>query len=169
MLEINERVVAQRGEAAADQLELCFELRQKRQLRGKLRTGRAVVLRLPRGPILRGGDLLRASDGTLIEIIAAPESLLRIKSANSINLARLAYHLGNRHVAVQVGDGVLHIAEDPVLENMLLALGANFTREVGPFEPEAGAYAHDQRHAVAGHGAGRIHDYFRDETAGHHD
>ena len=159
MIEIWDRSESNRGALLAGQLELSFALRQKRQFSSKLRSGEETVVRLARGPILRGGDVLQARDGGLIEIIAAPESLLQIVSNHPSELARLAYHLGNRHVATQVGDGFLRIAEDPVLEGMLLGLGATVCRVVAPFEPEAGAYAHGHRHSEEGGRPGRIHEY----------
>jgi urease accessory protein len=159
MIEIDDRNEPNRGAPLAGQLELSFALRQKRQFSSRLRSGEETLVRLPRGPILRGGDLLRTSDGGLIEVIAAPESLLQVEANHPSELARLAYHLGNRHVATQVGDGFLRIAEDPVLENMLLGLGATMRRVVAPFDPEAGAYAHGHRHSEEAGRPGRIHVY----------
>jgi urease accessory protein len=118
---------------------LSFEQRQKSRLRAKLESGEEVALVLPRGRILRGGDRVTTSDGREIEIVGAPEKLLHIESSS---LAKVAYHLGNRHVAVQVGDGFLRIAEDHVLEDMLRRLGARVSHVEAPFEPEAGAYGH---------------------------
>jgi urease accessory protein len=118
---------------------LSFEQRQKSRLRAKLESGEEVALVLPRGRILRGGDRVTTTDGREIEIVGAPEKLLHIESSS---LARVAYHLGNRHVAVQVGDGFLRIAEDHVLKDMLRGLGARVSHVEAPFEPEAGAYGH---------------------------
>jgi urease accessory protein len=118
---------------------LSFEQRQKSRLRAKLESGEEVALVLPRGNVLRGGDMVQTTDGRAIEIVAAPEKLLHIESSS---LARIAYHLGNRHVAVQIGDGFLRIAEDHVLEDMLRRLGARVSHVEAPFEPEAGAYGH---------------------------
>jgi urease accessory protein len=118
---------------------LSFEQRQKSRLRAKLESGEEVALVLPRGNVLRGGDVVKTTDGRAIEIVAAPEKLLHIESTS---LARIAYHLGNRHVAVQIGDGFLRIAEDHVLEDMLRRLGARVSHVEAPFEPEAGAYGH---------------------------
>lgn len=118
---------------------LSFEQRQKSRLRAKLESGEEVALLLPRGNVLRGGDVVRTTDGREVEIVAAPEKLLHIESSS---LARIAYHLGNRHVSVQVGDGFLRIAEDHVLEDMLRRLGARVSHVEAPFEPEAGAYGH---------------------------
>jgi urease accessory protein len=135
MLEIRARV---EGRAPAQaKLELPFELRQRSRLRAQLDSGEYAALILPRGEILRGGDRLLASDGRVFEVVSAPEKLLHIESAE---LARVAYHLGNRHVPLQVGSDFLRIAEDHVLEEMLKKLGARVTRVEAPFEPEPGAY-----------------------------
>lgn len=125
------------------QLILSFEQRQKSRLRAKLESGEEVALVLPRGTVLRGGDRVTTTDGRVVEIVGAPEKLLHIESES---LAKVAYHLGNRHVAVQVGQGYLRIAEDHVLEDMLRRLGARVSHVEAPFEPEAGAYGH-QHHA----------------------
>ena len=148
------------------QLKLPFDSRQKSRLRTKLASGEEVALMLPRGEILRGGDLVTASDGRVIEVLAEPEKLLHIESDA---LAKVAYHLGNRHVPVQVGKDFLRIAEDHVLEEMVKKLGAKVSHVEAPFEPEAGAYAggHHQ-HDEMGHG-GKIHDHGHDHDHDHHD
>jgi urease accessory protein len=120
-------------------LTLNFELRQKSRLRARLDNGEEVALILPRGRVLRGGDRVTTADGRELEIVAAPERLLHIESED---LARLAYHLGNRHVPLQVGPGFLRIAEDHVLEEMVRRLGARVSHVEAPFEPESGAYGH---------------------------
>jgi len=146
------------------QLRLPFESRQKSRLKTKLVSGEEVGLMLPRGEILRGGDLVTASDGRVIEVVAEPEKLLHIETDS---LPKVAYHLGNRHVAVQVGQTFLRIAEDHVLEEMLKKMGAKVSRVEAPFEPEAGAYAggHHQ-HDEMGHG-GKIHDHHHDHDHDH--
>jgi len=136
-------------------LTLPFELRQKSRLRTKADNGEDIALVLPRGRVLRGGDRVTATDGREVEIVAAPEKLLHVESAE---LARVAYHLGNRHVPLQVGPGFLRIAEDHVLEEMARKLGARVSHVEAAFEPEAGAYGH--QHDEMGHG-GRIHDHHR--------
>jgi len=149
------------------QLKLPFELRQKSRLRATLVSGEEVGLLLPRGEVLRGGDLVTASDGRVIEVLAAPEKLLHVACASATDLAKAAYHLGNRHVPVQVGDGFLRLAADHVLEEMLKKLGAKVSHVEAPFEPEAGAYAggHHQ-HDEMGHG-GKIHDHHDDHGHDH--
>jgi urease accessory protein len=125
------------------QLKLPFELRQRSRLRTRLESGEEVAVILPRGEVLRGGDLVRASDGRVIEVLGAPEKLLHVTCATPSELARAAYHLGNRHVPVQVGEGFLRLAADHVLAAMLGKMGAQVAEVEAPFEPEAGAYGHE--------------------------
>lgn len=161
MLEIKAKLKIPRSAYKLDvrgQLKLPFDARQKSRLRTKLVSGEEVGLLLPRGEILRGGDLVTASDGRVIEIVAQPEKLLHIETKE---LAKAAYHLGNRHVPVQVGENFLRIAEDHVLEEMVKKLGAKVSHVEAPFEPEAGAYAGGHRHDEMGHG-GKIHDHHHD-------
>ena len=129
--------------APSGQLRLPFELRQKSRLRTRLVSGEEVALVLPRGEVLRGGDLVSASDGRVIEILGAPEKLLHVTCGTPSELARAAYHLGNRHVPVQVGEGFLRLAADHVLAEMLKRMGAHVSEVEAPFEPEAGAYVHE--------------------------
>jgi urease accessory protein len=143
------------------QLRLPFERRQKSRLRTRLASGEEVALMLPRGDILRGGDLVQGADGRVIEIVAEPEQVLHVVCAGPAALARAAYHLGNRHVPVQVGEGYLRLVVDHVLEEMLKGLGAQVIRMEAPFEPEAGAYGGGHHHSHDGEGrGGHIHEYF---------
>lgn len=166
MVELTAKLKVRRGTYRIDvrgQLALPFEQRQKSRQRVRLVSGEEVAMKLPRGEILRGGDLVNASDGRVIEIVAVPEKLLHIEAGD---LARVAYHLGNRHVPVQIGDGFLRIAEDHVLEELASKLGAHVSHVEAPFEPEGGAY---HQHEEMGHG-GKIHDHFADhDHAGGHD
>ena len=139
-------------------LRLPFEQRQKSRLHAKLVSGEEVALMLPRGEILRGGDLVTASDGRIVEVVAEVEKLVHIECDNPRALARAAYHLGNRHVPVEVGAGYLRIAVDRVLEEMLKGLGAKVSHIEAAFEPEAGAYGGGHQHAEMGHG-GKIHEF----------
>jgi urease accessory protein len=134
---------------------LTFEQRQKSRLRAKPESGEEAAFMLPRGELRRGGDRITAVDGRVFEVASAPEKLLHIESAE---LARVAYHLGNRHVPVQVGEGFLRIAEDHVMEELALKLGARVSHIEVPFEPEAGAYGGGHQHDEMGHG-GKIHDH----------
>jgi urease accessory protein len=166
MLEIKSKLKIPRSAYKLEvrgQIKLPFDSRQKSRLKAKLVSGEEVGLMLPRGEILRGGDLVTASDGRVIEVVAEPEKLLHIETRE---IARVAYHLGNRHVPVQVGESFLRIAEDHVLEEMVRKLGATVSHVEAPFEPEAGAYAGGHQHDEMGHG-GKIHDHHHDHDHDH--
>jgi urease accessory protein len=139
-------------------LRLPFEQRQKSRLHAHLESGEEVALMLPRGEILRGGDLVTASDGRVIEVVAEVEKLLHVECESTQALARAAYHLGNRHVPVEAGANYLRINYDHVLEEMLKGLGAKVSAIESAFEPEAGAYGAGHQHAEMGHG-GKIHEF----------
>jgi urease accessory protein len=145
MIEIALKIKPGAAVEIRDQLELTYELRQKRWLRAALKSGEEVVLKLRRGETLCAGDLLAAPDGSAIEVTAAPEKVIHAACASSQELARAAYHLGNRHVAVQLGHGFLRIIEDHVLEEMLRGFDVKLTHVEVPFEPETGAYS-GERH-----------------------
>ena len=141
------------------ELLLPFDLRMRSRLRTRLVSGEEAVLKTERGAILRGGECLRAEDGRVVRVSAAPEKVMHVTCADRFELTRAAYHLGNRHVPVEIGDGYLRIAADHVLLDMLLGLGARVEELEAPFEPESGAYGGGHgHHDEAGHG-GRIHQY----------
>ena len=127
-------------------LRLPFEMRARSRLRARLMAGGDVAVVLPRGTVLRGGALV-AGQGGFIRVEAADEDIVTVRAANAVGLARAAYHLGNRHVPVQVLRDALLIGYDAVLVDMLIRLGVRTQRGWAPFEPEAGAYGHG-----AGHG-----------------
>jgi len=133
--------LASRAAAASARVSLAFEYRQRSRQRARLDSGEEIGMVMPRGEVLRGGDRLLASDGRVFEVVSAPERLLHIEAPS---LARIAWHLGNRHVPVQIGDEFLRIAEDRVLDAMLRGLGASVTRVEAPFEPEGGAYLQEE-------------------------
>jgi urease accessory protein len=160
MIEVTAKLPAgARGEVYG-RLLLPFDQRLKRWLFAALVSGEEVALKLPRGASLRGGDLLLAADGRVVEVIAAPERVVHIECPASSDLARFAYHLGNRHVPVQIGHGFLRISENHVLEEMLRRLGAKLKIIEAPFEPESGAYAGGHGHDdPSGDHIGRIHEF----------
>jgi urease accessory protein len=139
MLTISQRLADRR--IAEAHLILPFELRQKSRLRTALSSGEEVGLNLDRGHILRGGDQLLADDGRVVEIVASPEEVSVVTSSDPLQLARAAYHLGNRHVSVQIGPGWLRYLHDHVLDEMVIGLGLPVAIDTLPFEPEAGAYS----------------------------
>lgn len=102
-----------------------------------------IYLRLPRGTILQDGDILASADGdTLVRVAAKPEPVITVSGDRVIDLLRAAYHLGNRHVSLEIAPTYLRLIPDPVLQEMLEHLGLHLTAEVAPFIPEGGAYAH---------------------------
>ncbi len=145
-LEISEKL-QQPAEPQAT-LTLPFELRQKSRLLTKLDSGEEVGLFLSRGTVLRQGDLLRTNTGLVVRVYAASEAVSTARAEAPLLLARAAYHLGNRHVPLQIGSGWLRYLHDHVLDAMMEELGLTVLSEHAPFEPEAGAYGghHDHGH-----------------------
>jgi urease accessory protein len=144
-----------------EELVLPFELRQKSRLRTRLASGEEMGLFLERGTVLRGGDYLKSNDGRVILVVAAAEKVLKVTCASAQELTSAAYHLGNRHVPVEVGNGWLRLGADHVLADMLHGLGAKVVEEIAPFEPEAGAYGGGHQHGDGGGHGGVIHQFRR--------
>ena len=140
MLRVTEKL-KEPGKASRT-LTLPFDQRQKSRLRVQLDDGNEAALRLPRGEPLRGGDQLRAESGEIIEVVAAEEDVSTAHSADPHALARVCYHLGNRHVPLQIGDDWVRYEHDHVLDEMVRQLGLEVRRETARFEPEGGAYRH---------------------------
>jgi urease accessory protein len=137
-------------------LVLSFEQRQKARQRVRLESGADVGIRLERGTILRGGDYLKASDGAIVRVVAAPEPVSVATCTDALLLAKAAYHLGNRHVQLELGAGYLRYLVDHVLDHMVESLGLRVTHVQLPFEPEGGAYSHAPDRAAA-HGHADAH------------
>lgn len=161
MLTINKLIPGGRGLAAvllkrAPTVELDWDVRQKSRFDATDSQGRALGVFLPRGTVARGGDVLVAEDGSLVRVLAAPQPVLRItpcaQHGSSFDLVRAAYHLGNRHVPIELRPEHLQIEPDHVLAEMLRHMHLIVTETQAPFEPESGAYA-----AEAGHGHGHAH------------
>lgn len=152
MLNITQRLPAiniepnNAASAIDDYLVLPFDLRQKSRLRVTLKSGIEAALMLDRGTILRGGDLLKAVDGKVVQIVAAEQPVTDVRAESQQALMCAAYHLGNRHVPLQVGDGWLRLEQDHVLKEMLIGLGMTTIDQLAPFEPEAGAYGGGHKH-----------------------
>ena len=154
------------GEADA-LLILPFDTRSRSRFRARLDNGEEVGVILTRGRILRGGDRLRAEDGRIIGVAAATETVSTAHARDADMLARGAYHLGNRHVALQIGPLWLRYSHDHVLDDMARGLGFTLVVEEAPFEPEGGAYhahggehghSHDTGHSHGGHHSHGEHD-----------
>ncbi|HUZ68025.1 MAG TPA: urease accessory protein UreE [Beijerinckiaceae bacterium] len=142
--------------------------RQRRRLAMKGVRGTEFLLDLPELVTLRGGDALLLENGDLIEVVAAPEALTELRVAQARDLTRLAWHLGNRHLEMEIaGEKKLRIRRDRVIEEMLRGLGAKVVEIHAPFEPEGGAYApaaqqdhgdrHDHDHDHHDHGPAHGH------------
>lgn len=144
MLHITELIAP--GAQYDDRLILPFDRRQKSRLRVRLESGEDAGLFLERGTVLRGGDCLRTQDGRVVQVVAADEPVMLVSADTPIELMRATYHLGNRHVPLQIGEGWLKLEQDHVLEEMLIGLGVHVTYQSSPFEPEAGAYGGGHRH-----------------------
>jgi urease accessory protein len=127
-------------------LILPFDQRSKSRLLAQLSSGEDVGLILERGFVLRNGDKLLADDGRVVEVVAAEETVSTVRCDDPWRLARAAYHLGNRHVPVQIGAGWLRYRHDHVLDDMLRGQAFDVTVENAPFEPEGGAYGGGHHH-----------------------
>jgi len=129
----------------ASTVELDWDVRQKSRFETTDALGRQIGIFLPRGTVLRGGDVLVAEDGSLIKVVAAPQTVLRITPCNShgtsFDLVRAAYHLGNRHVPIELKPDHLKIEPDHVLADLLRAMHLTVVEVNEVFEPESGAYA----------------------------
>lgn len=121
-------------------LPLSSEERLKSRHRIELDDGQTFFIQLKRGTILQDGDILQTETGECLQIIAKPEPVLTITASDAHLLLRAAYHLGNRHVPVEIAPNYLRLAPDPVLQQMLEQLGVAIKAEILPFQPEIGAY-----------------------------
>lgn len=143
MLTVTDRLPAINSAVNAFTLVLTAEERKKSRHRFETEEGETVFLRLPRGTVLRHGDMLRSDNGEfLILVKARPEPVLTVTAATPLDLLRAAYHLGNRHVPLEIDPAYLRLSPDPVLQAMLEQLGVAVVEENAPFQPEIGAYGH---------------------------
>ncbi len=148
MLILNQRT----QQAATDSVALAYDERKRSRLKVKLASGTEAGIFLERGDHLHGGDKLVAEDGSVVvEILAAPEKLIEAGAGSPLLFARAAYHLGNRHVPVQIlpteNGGKLRFQTDHVLAEMAQGLGCTISETLAPFQPESGAYgAHGGHH-----------------------
>ncbi|MBF1987799.1 urease accessory protein UreE [Fischerella thermalis] len=133
--------------AVVSTLSLTAEERTRSRHRLQMEDGQVVFLRLPRGTVLQDGDILvDETTGSLVRITAKPEPVLTVVAKTTIDLLKAAYHLGNRHVPVEITSAYLRLSPDPVLQVMLQQLGVEIKEEISPFQPEAGAYGQHHSH-----------------------
>jgi urease accessory protein len=173
MLTVNKLIAQGRGLAPAlvkraATVELDWDVRQKSRFDATDSADRALGVFLPRGSVVRGGDVLVADDGSLIRVIAAPQAVLVVRHCaehgSSFDLLRAAYHLGNRHVALELKPDHLKLEPDHVLAEMLRHMHLDVSEEQVAFEPEGGAYAMGEHAPAHGHGP---HDHGPHDH-GHH-
>ena len=162
MLQISKLIAQGKGLAPvlvkrASTMELDWDVRQKSRFDATDSLGRRLGVFLPRGTLVRGGDILVAEDGSMVRAIAAPQPVLRITACvthgTPFDLTRAAYHLGNRHVAIELKPDHLKIEPDHVLADMLRAMHLMVEEAVEAFEPEGGAYS------AGGHGRSLAESY----------
>jgi urease accessory protein len=173
-------------EQCVGEVALAFEWRQKSRMRLAIETGphagEAIGFDLPRGTVLREGALIASATGQSLRVRAADEELIHVEATTPFALMRIAYHLGNRHVPLQIGEGWVRLQYDHVLESMVRGLGGAVTLIDAGFDPESGAYgyghhghAHHATHEPEASGSGsglhghedrrhapRIHDFLTD-------
>ncbi len=168
MLQTSKLIPQGRGLASvllkrATSVELDWDVRQKSRFAATDSAGRELGIFLPRGTVVRGGDVLVAEDGSLVRVLAAPQPVLVITPCSThgtpFDLTRAAYHLGNRHVPIELQADHLKIEPDHVLADMLRAMHLIVNETQAGFEPEAGAYGdHGQHGSHGGHHHGHSHD-----------
>jgi urease accessory protein len=150
----------------ADTVVLDFDERYRRRFVMNGVGGLAFLLDLPEAAMLRGGDGLKLEDGRIVEVLAAPEPLAEIRAADAMGLMRVAWHLGNRHLAVEIMPKALRIRRDAIIEEMAKGLGASVIALEAPFNPEGGAYVKADE-AAHGHDHGHGHDHHDHAHSGH--
>ncbi len=176
MLTANKRMPQSAGLAPvlikrAPTIELDWDIRQKSRFDATDSSGRNFGVFLPRGTVVRGGDMLVLEDGSLVRVIAAKQPVLHIshcpQHGTAFDLTRAAYHLGNRHVPIELKPDHLKIEPDHVLAEMLRAMHLIVREDTLAFEPEGGAYSaqgHAHGHA---HDDGHKHDHGHSHDHGH--
>ena len=143
MLVLTKRLPANQNTVVNLTLPLSSQERTRSRYRWETAEGEIVHLRLPRGTVLRDRDLLTTdTEEDLVLVIAKPEPVLTVVGKTPLDLLKAAYHLGNRHVPLEITPTYLRLSSDPVLRTMLEQLGLQIIEEIAPFQPEIGAYSH---------------------------
>jgi len=165
-----ERLGAKQAVPAAEVVVLDFDARRKRRFIARLPSGEEVSVFLPRGTLLADGDELEANDGSRIRVAAADEPLSVVSAPDPLLFARIAYHLGNRHVPLAITPSALSYRHDHVLDDLVRRLGGTVRFANAPFSPEGGAYGpsphdhghHDHDHHDHDHHGHDHHDHDHD-------
>lgn len=155
------RRAAVKADRVADTLTLDHEARHRRRIALVAEGGLEFLLDLDRATVLDDGDAVKLEDGRLVQIKAAPERLIEVTTGNPVRLTKVAWHIGNRHVAAEIGEDAIYIGYDHVLLEMIRGLGANAREVTRPFRPERGAYEghghHDHAHDHGDHAHAHAH------------
>jgi urease accessory protein len=147
------------ADMAMDSLMLDFDTRHRRRLTLTTAQGEQILLDLPKAVAMANGDGLRLEDGRWLLVTAAPEAVIEVRAGNAVQLARIAWHLGNRHLPAEIGEHVIRIRPDHVIEAMLERLGAKIVHVSAPFQPEGGAYGGNHSHTRHDHGHEHDHGH----------
>jgi urease accessory protein len=139
---LTQRLTASPQVAVAFTLALTAEERMRSRYHFEGQDGQSVYLQLPRGTVLHDGDFLQSDDGLVVQVSAKPEPVLTVTAKSELGLLQAAYHLGNRHVPLEIMPTYLRLSPDPVLRGLLEHRGLHVVAEVQPFQPETGAYGH---------------------------
>lgn len=142
MLTFTEKIAPDSTQTVDYMLALTADERSRSRHCFQTATGEDLYFNLPRGSVLLDGDVVRSPSGQQVRILAKPEPVLVVSSADAFLLLRAAYHLGNRHVSLELHPTYLQLSPDPVLKEMLCHLGLEVVEDVRPFYPERGAYHH---------------------------
>jgi len=161
MITISEKLISQQVSESEIKDIIClpFDERKRGRLKTKTQSGNDVGIFVERGEVMRDGTLLKAESGEIFKVTAADEDVTTASTADAHLFARACYHLGNRHVPLQVGDGWLRYQNDYVLDDMLRQLGLEVDHEMATFEPENGAYGEHGGGHHHGHSHGHSHDH----------
>ena len=154
MIKLNKKLASDSAKSTLT-LELTIDQRIRSRLRVTLSNGAEAGLDLPRGEILRGGEQLTNDDGIVVTVLAASEPLSVVRTDDPLLKSRICYHLGNRHVPLEINDHYVSYQHDHVLDDMVIGLGGEVTCESLPFEPESGAYGGSSH----GHSHGHSHSH----------
>ncbi|MEH6650558.1 MAG: urease accessory protein UreE [Motiliproteus sp.] len=165
MLKVYRRYTGQKPAEVIDHLSLPFDLRKRGRFKAVTESGRDIGLFIERGQVLADGELLWTECGQLVQVIAEPETVVTASSDDWLQFAKVCYHLGNRHVPLQVGERWLRFQPDHVLQDLAELYGLNTIIEQAPFAPENGAYGAHSGHSHGEHE--HSHDHGNDHSHTH--
>ncbi len=151
MLKVSQRYSGSQPAEVIDRLSLPFDLRKRGRFKAVTESGRDIGLFIERGQVLQHGDLLQTECGGVIEVLAEAEAVVTACSDDWLQFAKVCYHLGNRHVPLQVGERWLRFQPDHVLQELAERYGLTAVQELAPFTPENGAYGAHGGHAHGEH------------------